>query len=313
MIRRLSGWVRGLGSVAALGAGFGLLALALSASASAQEGKPATPAAKPPAVAAKPAAPAAKPRAKPAAQAAKPAAAPAQPAARTGKPRTQPAAVGRVILSRDAFLIRQSEAPARLWRGATLRAGMRVRLPKDNGLVFLHEPEGMTYRMRGPAEIIIGEKGVTITPAASVIAKSPTTAEERANAVAPRPVARKAPSRAAEAAPRSAAPRSVTPAAPEAAARRDDDTPAIGPARAAQLYDQARALERDGRHREAMPLYEQAVQGGNGRAAIRLGNIHGTGAGGVPRDYEQQLRWYEKADVLGVPAPRVQRRGSAVP
>ena len=66
-------------------------------------------------------------------------------------------------------------------------------------------------------------------------------------------------------------------------------------------YQQAAAAERDGKMQDAVALYTQAARGGNGKAAFRLGEIYEKGLGGVPTDYQQSLRWFNAARVLGYP------------
>ena len=214
------------------------------------------------------------------------------------------AVVGRVVTSKAALLVRAPE-PVRLWSGAPLRRGMRLRVPAGGSLVFLVFSEDMTYQVVGPADITILDKGARVAPATAKLAKSRTTAEERARAT-PKPAARKPPP------PRPAvveAPRPLPVVPADAATKRAADMPTqANAANRNQFYDRARSLERAGRYREAMRLYEDAALAGHGLAALRLGNIHGTGPGDITRDYEQQLRWYERADALGVPAPRAQKR-----
>ena len=67
------------------------------------------------------------------------------------------------------------------------------------------------------------------------------------------------------------------------------------------LYQQAVNAERDGKMPQAIRLYEQAARGGEGKAAFRLGEIYDKGLGGVQADYQQALKWYNAARVLGQP------------
>ena len=65
------------------------------------------------------------------------------------------------------------------------------------------------------------------------------------------------------------------------------------------LFDQAAALEREGRGPEAVELYERAARSGSANAAKRLGEIYDKGIDGVPRDYANSLKWYNAARALG--------------
>ena len=44
------------------------------------------------------------------------------------------------------------------------------------------------------------------------------------------------------------------------------------------------------------------------KAARKLGDIYGRGAGDVPRDYEESIKWYEVARSRGVDVPKAGRR-----
>src|SRR5687768_14460690 len=67
------------------------------------------------------------------------------------------------------------------------------------------------------------------------------------------------------------------------------------------FYEQATGFERDSKMQDAVRLYIQAARGGSGKAAFRLGEIYEKGLGGVPADYQQSLRWFNAARVLGYP------------
>lgn len=69
------------------------------------------------------------------------------------------------------------------------------------------------------------------------------------------------------------------------------------------LFTQAQKAEKDGRSREAVDLYKQAYNAGNGRSARVLGDIYGRGTADIGRDYSEQLQWYEKAKAMGVDVP----------
>jgi serine/threonine protein kinase len=74
------------------------------------------------------------------------------------------------------------------------------------------------------------------------------------------------------------------------------------------LFDQAEALERDGKGRDAVKVYVRAARAGNGKAAKRLGDIYDKGIAGVSRDYAESLKWYNAARVLGEDVPTARSR-----
>jgi serine/threonine-protein kinase len=75
---------------------------------------------------------------------------------------------------------------------------------------------------------------------------------------------------------------------------------------ASVLLAEARSLDSQGKIKEAVKLYKQAVNAGSGEAAKRLGNIYGKGEGGVARDYAEQIRWNEAARQRGVDVPKAE-------
>jgi TPR repeat protein len=69
------------------------------------------------------------------------------------------------------------------------------------------------------------------------------------------------------------------------------------------LFDQAMALEQQGKGGDAVKLYVRAARSGNGKSAKRLGQIYDKGIAGVSRDYAESLKWYNAARVLGEEVP----------
>ena len=69
------------------------------------------------------------------------------------------------------------------------------------------------------------------------------------------------------------------------------------------LFEQASALEQQGKGNDAVKLYVRAARSGNGKAAKRLGDIYDKGLAGVSRDYAESLKWYNAARVLGEEVP----------
>ena len=54
-----------------------------------------------------------------------------------------------------------------------------------------------------------------------------------------------------------------------------------------RLFDQAMALEQQGKGGDAVKLYVRAARSGNGKAAKRLGQIYDKGIAGISRDYAE--------------------------
>jgi len=65
------------------------------------------------------------------------------------------------------------------------------------------------------------------------------------------------------------------------------------------MYQQALAMERDGKAADAVRIYRRAARAGHGKAAKRLGDIFDRGVPGVSRDYAESLQWYQTARDLG--------------
>ena len=83
----------------------------------------------------------------------------------------------------------------------------------------------------------------------------------------------------------------------EAQARAKAEEPKTTPAE--DPFQSARALEREGKGKEAVKSYMAAVKTGNCDAAKRLGDIYGNGLVGIPRDSAESLKWYATARGLG--------------
>jgi TPR repeat protein len=64
-------------------------------------------------------------------------------------------------------------------------------------------------------------------------------------------------------------------------------------------YLMAVGLEEEGKIKDAIRTYRHAAYEGSGAAALRLGEIYDRGIPGVPRDYPESLRWYQRAHELG--------------
>jgi serine/threonine protein kinase/membrane protein involved in colicin uptake len=80
------------------------------------------------------------------------------------------------------------------------------------------------------------------------------------------------------------------------------------PAGGEALFEQASALEQQGKGGEAVKVYVRAARSGNGKAAKRLGEFYDKGIAGVSRDYAESLKWYNAARVLGEDVPMAKSR-----
>ena len=110
---------------------------------------------------------------------------------------------------------------------------------------------------------------------------------------------------AAEKAAAEAAARAV---AAEKAAAEKAKLAAAAPGGSEALFDQAMALEQQGKGNDAVKIYVRAARSGNGKAAKRLGEIYDKGLAGVSRDYAESLKWYNAARVLGEDVPMAKSR-----
>lgn len=79
------------------------------------------------------------------------------------------------------------------------------------------------------------------------------------------------------------------------------------PLAAGPSYEQAQALEREGKGAEAVKAYMRLARAGHGKAAKRLGEIYETGIPGVERNLDESLKWYNAARALGEDVPAVKR------
>ncbi len=88
-------------------------------------------------------------------------------------------------------------------------------------------------------------------------------------------------------------------AKPAEAAQRPDLAGASIEAR----YQEGLKLERHGDVQAAVDAYRAAADAGHGLAQRKLGDIYGTGKGGIDRDYELSLRWYNRTRDQGIDIP----------
>ncbi len=88
-----------------------------------------------------------------------------------------------------------------------------------------------------------------------------------------------------------------------AAAAAATPAPAAGMS-ASQMRAEAASLESQGKMREAVRMYKNAANAGDGEAAKRLHNIYGKGEGGIPRDYAESVKWGDIARKRGIDIPK---------
>jgi eukaryotic-like serine/threonine-protein kinase len=105
------------------------------------------------------------------------------------------------------------------------------------------------------------------------------------------------------AAEKAAADAALRAAAAEKAAAEKTKLAAAAPGGSEALFEQASALEQQGKGNDAVKLYVRSARSGNGKAAKRLGDIFDKGLAGVSRDYAESLKWYNAARVLGEEVP----------
>ena len=81
---------------------------------------------------------------------------------------------------------------------------------------------------------------------------------------------------------------------------------------AAQRHAEGLLLDRRGDHEGALVAYLAAAEDGYSPSQRRLGEIYDSGNSAVKRDYEESIRWYQKAreggeDLPSPPSPMPQR------
>jgi serine/threonine-protein kinase len=94
----------------------------------------------------------------------------------------------------------------------------------------------------------------------------------------------------------------------EAEEKKRQQTVAAAPSGSETLFQEASALEQQGKGRDAVKVYTRAARAGNSRAMKRLGEIYDKGIPGVSRDYAESLKWYNAARVLGEEVPLAKGR-----
>jgi len=132
---------------------------------------------------------------------------------------------------------------------------------------------------------------------------APPAVTTAATAAAPTVAATKPPAQeAAKASIAEAIPAAPT---PKAAAVEPGKAPESASSNAFQV---AQSLEAKGNGKEAVRAYSALAKGGNCEAARRLGQIYEKGVRDVPRDYQESLQWYRRAEQLGCKVTRAAGR-----
>ncbi len=162
------------------------------------------------------------------------------------------------------------------------------------------------------ADRAAAEKAQAAKLAAEKVAAEKSAAAERAAAeklaAAEKAAAERIAAAEKAAAERLAAAAAAEKAAAAAAAKAAAAAPAAAPAGGDALFEQAAALESQGKGGEAVKVYVRAARSGSGKAAKRLGEIYDKGIAGVSRDYAESLKWYNAARVLGEDVPMAKSR-----
>jgi hypothetical protein len=84
--------------------------------------------------------------------------------------------------------------------------------------------------------------------------------------------------------------------------------PTVHAQTAAQRHAEGVAMELRKDDAGAIIAFTEAAQNGYGPAQRKLGDIYGHGNSAVTRDYEESLRWYERARDSGEDVPPIQPR-----
>jgi len=96
----------------------------------------------------------------------------------------------------------------------------------------------------------------------------------------------------------------VKPAVPEGAAPPKPAPGALGRADQIRRYREGLALESRGDDKSALQAFLEAGESGYGPAQRKLGEIYDKGNSAAPRDYENALKWYQRAREQGIEIPR---------
>jgi pilus assembly protein FimV len=96
----------------------------------------------------------------------------------------------------------------------------------------------------------------------------------------------------------------VKPAAPVSTPQAKPAPGALGRADQIRRYREGLALESKGDDKAALQAFLDAGESGYGPAQRKLGEIYDKGNAAAPRDYENALKWYQRAREQGIEIPR---------
>ena len=97
---------------------------------------------------------------------------------------------------------------------------------------------------------------------------------------------------------------SVKPAAPASAPEAKPKPGALGRTDQIRRYREGLALEGKGDDKAALQAFLESGESGYGPAQRKLGEIYDRGNSAAPRDYENALKWYQRAREQGIEIPR---------
>ena len=96
----------------------------------------------------------------------------------------------------------------------------------------------------------------------------------------------------------------LKPSAPESVPQPKPKPGALGRTDQIRRYREGLALESKGDDKAALQAFLEAGESGYAPAQRKLGEIYDKGNSAVPRDYENALKWYQRAREQGIEIPR---------
>src|SRR5688572_3332266 len=201
----------------------------------------------------------------------------------------------------------RAEAEQRKMADATKQRELEARKSAEAAKAAQAAQDKASVADRAKAEKLAADKAAAERAAAEKKLAADRAAAEKA-ALERAAAAERAAQERIAAAEKAAAEAAARAAAAEKLAAEKAKIAAAAPAGGAALFDQASALEQEGKGNDAVKLYVRSARSGNGRAAKRLGEIYDKGLAGVSRDYAESLKWYNAARVLGEEVPMAKSR-----
>src|SRR5687768_8361221 len=201
----------------------------------------------------------------------------------------------------------RAEAEQRKMADATKQRELEARKSAEAAKAAQAAQDKASVADRAKTEKLAAEKAAAERAAAEKKLAADRAAAEKA-ALERAAAAERAAQERIAAAEKAAAEAAARAAAAEKLAAEKAKIAAAAPAGGAALFDQASALEQEGKGNDAVKLYVRSARSGNGKAAKRLGEIYDKGLAGVSRDYAESLKWYNAARVLGEEVPMAKSR-----